>query len=112
MLQRGDSVPVFEVTTVDGEPFSYSSIWQRKNLLLLTLPPRDCAAYINDVTLEVRNRCCSRRVEEPAVPFDARSLGLGEVGPHAIALVGDDYVRPDAREPTRRRRHRSCVVRR
>jgi hypothetical protein len=50
MLQRGDSVPFFEVTTVDGKPFSYSSIWQRKNLLLLTLPPLDVAAYINDVT--------------------------------------------------------------
>ena len=38
MLQRGDSVPHVEVTTVGGEPFSYSTIWQRKNLVLLCLP--------------------------------------------------------------------------
>ena len=38
MLQRGDSVPHFWVTTVGGEVFSYSTIWQRKNLVLLCLP--------------------------------------------------------------------------
>lgn len=38
MLQRGDSVPHFTVKTVDGDVFEYSSIWQRKNLLLVVLP--------------------------------------------------------------------------
>lgn len=38
MLQRGDAVPHFEVQTDEGELFSYSSIWQRKNLLLVALP--------------------------------------------------------------------------
>ena len=38
MLQRGDSVPHFTVRTVDGDVFEYSSIWQRKNLLLVVLP--------------------------------------------------------------------------
>ncbi len=39
MLQRGDQVPHFKVRTVGGEEFSYSTIWQRKNLLLVFLRP-------------------------------------------------------------------------
>jgi peroxiredoxin len=38
MLQRGDSVPHFEVKTIGGELFSYSTIWQRRNLVLLAIP--------------------------------------------------------------------------
>jgi hypothetical protein len=35
LLTRGDQIPHFAVTTVEGTAFSYSSIWQRKNLLLV-----------------------------------------------------------------------------
>src|ERR1041384_423151 len=38
MLQRGDSVPHFEVKSLRGEMFSYSSIWQRTNLVLVVVP--------------------------------------------------------------------------
>lgn len=38
MLQRGDSVPHFQVQTVQGERFNYASIWQRRNLVLVALP--------------------------------------------------------------------------
>ena len=38
MLQRGDAVPHFEATTVGGVSFSYASIWQRRNLVLIALP--------------------------------------------------------------------------
>ena len=41
MLVPGDTVPHFEVRTRQGKLFSYSSIWQRKNLLLVTLPTLD-----------------------------------------------------------------------
>jgi hypothetical protein len=37
MLQPGDSVPHFELTTVDGARVPYREIWQRKNLLLVSL---------------------------------------------------------------------------
>ena len=37
-LQRGDQVPHFEVRTLQGDVFSYEAIWQRKNLVLVTLP--------------------------------------------------------------------------
>jgi hypothetical protein len=38
MLVPGDTVPHFEVRTRQGKLFTYSSIWQRKNLLLVTVP--------------------------------------------------------------------------
>jgi peroxiredoxin len=57
MLQRGDSVPAFEVRTLEGEPFTYSTICQHKNLLLVSLPAIDseaASAYAADVTARVR----------------------------------------------------------
>jgi hypothetical protein len=36
-LLRGDQVPHFEVRTLEGDVFSYSTIWQHKNLVLVTL---------------------------------------------------------------------------
>jgi peroxiredoxin len=44
MLQRGDSVPHFEVKTIGGELFSYSTIWQRKNLVLVAIPAAELEA--------------------------------------------------------------------
>ena len=38
MLQRGDSVPHFDVTTIEGRRVSYSAIWQQRMLLLVVLP--------------------------------------------------------------------------
>jgi hypothetical protein len=38
MLQKGELLPHFSVTTVAGERFAYSDIWQRKNLVLISLP--------------------------------------------------------------------------
>src|SRR5688500_19094478 len=44
MLQTGDLVPHFTVTTFSGESFDYSDIWQRKNLVFVLLPHADSAA--------------------------------------------------------------------
>ena len=57
MLERSEPVPHFEVRTVEGEPFRYSTIWQHKNLLLLTIPTRDSAStntYASEVTARLR----------------------------------------------------------
>jgi hypothetical protein len=37
----GDSLPHFEVETLDGGHESYSRIWQRRHLLLVCLPDED-----------------------------------------------------------------------
>jgi peroxiredoxin len=37
VLNTGDPVPHFDVTTVDGAAVRYATIWQRRNLVLVTL---------------------------------------------------------------------------
>ena len=52
MLQRGEAVPHFQVTTTGGDAVNYVEIWQRRNLILVTLPRVDTpmtARYISDV---------------------------------------------------------------
>ena len=44
MLQTGDLVFHFSVTNLSGESFDYSDIWQRKNLVLVSLPHAESAA--------------------------------------------------------------------
>jgi hypothetical protein len=40
-LQPGDPVPHFRVTTVDGQAVAYSTVWQHRILVLVTLPASD-----------------------------------------------------------------------
>lgn len=50
MLKRGDQVPHFEVRTVQGGVFRYSTIWQHRNLLLVLLPKSSSeAGYFSDL---------------------------------------------------------------
>jgi hypothetical protein len=51
VLDRGDAVPHFEVRTVDGDVFAYSTIWQHKSLVLITLPPGMCeGTYVSELS--------------------------------------------------------------
>jgi hypothetical protein len=38
MLRRGDAVPHFVVTRLDGSTARYEDVWQRRNVLLVSLP--------------------------------------------------------------------------
>lgn len=50
MLERGDPVPHFHVTTVSGSAFGYAQIWQRRNLLLVLLSSSDPdRGYVSDL---------------------------------------------------------------
>ena len=52
MLQRGDSVPHFDVKTIGGELSSYSTIWQRRHLVLVAIPATESEAlgtYISEL---------------------------------------------------------------
>lgn len=56
MLQTGDLVPHVTVTTVSGESFAYSDIWQRKNLVLVSLPHAESAAsttFVDQLTAQM-----------------------------------------------------------
>ena len=56
MLQTGNLVPHFTVTTSSGESFDYSDIWQRKNLVLVLLPHAESAAstkFVDQLTAQM-----------------------------------------------------------
>ena len=56
MLKTGDLLPHFNVTTLRGERFAYADIWQRKNLLLVSLSHADSAAnaeYVSQLTSQM-----------------------------------------------------------
>jgi hypothetical protein len=56
MLQRGDLVPHFTVGTLQGLTVRYSTIWQRRNLVLITLPTSDSEssrAYLSRLASEM-----------------------------------------------------------
>jgi len=44
VLHTGELVPHFEVTDFAGQHVRYASFWQRKNLVLVTLPDGETAA--------------------------------------------------------------------
>jgi hypothetical protein len=58
MLRPRDLIPHFEVTNLQGETVVYSTIWQRRNLVLVTLPASapDGAfrSYVSEIAAEVR----------------------------------------------------------
>ena len=65
-LQRGDPVPHFAVKSAGNEAVSYSTIWQRRNLILVTLPQvasDTSTRYVSELTalipaLETLNAEC------------------------------------------------------
>jgi hypothetical protein len=58
MLRPGDLIPHFDVTNLQGETVAYSTIWQRRNLVLVTLPASDADGtfrrYASQIAAEVR----------------------------------------------------------
>ena len=51
-LRRGDLIPHFETTTIDGRPFRYADVWQRSNLVLFVLRAPagpQARAYLTDL---------------------------------------------------------------
>lgn len=77
MLRAGEQVPHFDVETLDGTRAIYASIWQHRNLVLVSLPqapsPRDsdyaaalAASLAGDDALDTA--CVFTRDEVPGVP--------------------------------------------
>lgn len=73
-LQRGDQVPHFEITTLAGDVFNYTTIWQRKNLVLVTLPEAVDSNYASSLADRCRDfqqhdgACVITRDRVPGVP--------------------------------------------
>jgi len=108
VLQTGDLVPNFTVTTVSGERFDYSDIWQQKNLALVLLPHEDSAVTTNfvdqltgqmseltgDDTVCVITRDSVSGVRSPGIVVADRWGAIHHVADaHAVAdLPGPDAV--------------------
>jgi hypothetical protein len=50
VLERGDLVPHFTITRIDGRTFSYSTVWQHSNLVLIALPGGESSAAMRYVS--------------------------------------------------------------
>ncbi len=73
-MQKGDLVPHFTVSTIDGDTVRYeTSYWQRRNLVLVSTAGQPAADYVKDLTACVPD-------------VDALSAGL---------VVTPDRVGPD-----------------
>jgi peroxiredoxin len=77
MLQRGDSIPHFDVRTNEDRRISYATVWQRRNLVLISLPDVTCAAcetYIAQLTVQIaafasqNSECVITRDRVPEIP--------------------------------------------
>ena len=53
MLRPGDPIPHFDVTNLHGEAVAYSTIWQHRNLVLITLPGVDPEGTFTDYASQV-----------------------------------------------------------
>ena len=71
-LAPGDLIPHFEAVSLDGETVTYSSIWQRRNLVLIRIP------------------------EDPDGTFERYAARLTAEGP---ALTGEDTAWVITRDP-------------
>ena len=69
VLHSGDAVPHFDVTTVDGPVIRYAAIWQRRNLVLVTL---DSSEADNRYAAAVANNAdeFARRAAECVITYD------------------------------------------
>lgn len=54
VLERGDAVPHFAVTTLEGRPVRYADLWQRWNLVFAALPAEPGASdYVSELTARI-----------------------------------------------------------
>jgi hypothetical protein len=102
ILERGDQVPHFEVNTLAGDVFSYSTIWQRRNLVLVSLPDADHEGGYPS-TLAARGRdfeeqnaaCVITRDRVPGVPTPGAIVAdrWGEIV-HVVTAAHVDELPP------------------
>jgi hypothetical protein len=60
MLQPHDQVPHFAVTDVCGGVVRYSAIWQRMNLVLVTVSGAEPSGALNEYAIELRDLVAAR----------------------------------------------------
>jgi hypothetical protein len=106
ILHTGDLVPHLTVTTLSGERFDYSDIWQRKNLVLVLLPHSGSAAttkFVDQLTAQMSeltaddSACVITRDSVSGVPSPGIVVAdrWGEIRHLAGGKTVDDLPGPD-----------------
>ena len=106
MLQRGDAIPHIDIKAVGGERFSYSTIWQRRNVVLVTLPPEASESdgrYISGLVARKSEfsakdaECVMTRDRVPGLPAPGVVVAdrWGEIAHVATTSQVNDLTSPD-----------------
>ena len=106
-LDRGDHVPHFAVTTIEGTAVSYGTIWQLRNLVLIALPPGEVepsAEYVAQFTARAavfdghQAQCVATRDSIPGVNPPAVIVAdrWGEIVYAAAAPTTDELPAAEA----------------
>jgi len=85
MLKPGDILPHFTVTELDGRQVDYSSIWQRRNLVLVMLP--DSGPSSREYARQLASRLDSQADHTAWIATTDRVPGLPSPG----AIVADRW---------------------
>ena len=105
MLQRGDLIPHFKITNHDGDAVAYSQIWQRCNLVLVTLPASRSEDafkdYVSQLTAQIPafgpdTACVMTRDFVSGIPCPGVVVGdrWGEILNVAAGPTVDELPRP------------------
>jgi hypothetical protein len=87
LLRRGDLIPHFEVTTLGGERFGYATVWQRRNLVLVTIDAIDSGDSRNYVS-GLSDRIAQFRTQNTELVITREQVpGV----PHPGAVVADKW---------------------
>lgn len=85
MLKPGDILPHFTVTDLEGRTVDYSSIWQRRNLVLVMLP--DDSPSSRDYAEQLASRAKAQSEDTSWIVTRNRVEGL----PYPGAIVADRW---------------------
>jgi hypothetical protein len=100
MLRRGDGMPHFEVTTVDGQRVRYADVWQHRNLVFVSVNPGD-----ESYARELAARAAEFGVAETALVVSAEPIrGVPTPGVVVADQWGEIAYVFDPRHPDEARR--------
>jgi len=86
-LQRGDLVPHFRVDTIDGRRIEYSTIWQRRNLVLVALTESN-SAHSRTYVSQLETKCSAFQIHETECVI-TRDVVAGAASP--AVLIADRW---------------------
>ena len=113
MLNKGDHVPRFEITTVDDVRVNYADVWQKKNLALVCLSEDDspdAQSYIQQLREALPGPGRPRRGRRGHDHADRRDAASGMCGCRSVGRDAVDHVGGSCRRAPVRARDRGVAA--